>query len=170
MNSRVVNSVVCGFSMAARSTQADAPAIPQPWIRDRASVRSAFSFSRESLYDYVGAMKLILSIIVLVFAIACSSPDSSSGSAAQLPPKQIDIFKEGSQPERKFTVIKTLVDDGGEIEEDEITAKFIQTARKTGGDAIIVKAKKQSGAQIVPFGFGKVNLTYVYRADVIKYE
>jgi hypothetical protein len=113
-------------------------------------------------------MKPILSIVILVFLTACSTTDSGSVNGPAV--KEIAIFKDGSMPTQKFVVIKTLVDDGSEIEEEEITDKFTKQARKAGGDAIILKSKKQSGAEIVPFGFGKVNLTYVYRADVIRYE
>jgi hypothetical protein len=113
-------------------------------------------------------MKAILSILLIVFVTACSTTDTASRNGAAV--KEIAIFQEGQKTAQHFVVIKTLVDDGSEIDEDEITDKFVKQARKVGGDAIILRPKKQSGAQVVPFGFGRINLTFVYRADVIRFE
>ena len=65
---------------------------------------------------------------------------------------------------------KTIKDDAGENEEDEITVGFVQQARKLKADAVIFKKKSQSGMEMVPFGFGKMKYTYLYTVEIVRFD
>ena len=115
-------------------------------------------------------VKYLPSIILVALIAGCATTSSDSNGAAKAGQKQIQVFPAGSGPSQKFLVLRTLKDDAGEDEEDEITAQFQKTAAKLGGDAIIFKEKKASGMEVVPFGFGKIKNTFLYRVDVVKFE
>jgi hypothetical protein len=114
-------------------------------------------------------MKYVLSILLISLISACATNSQTSGEGkARF--KEIPTFQASQPPQKKFVVIRSLKDDGAEAEEDEILAKFLKQARKLGGDALLVHEKHQSGTELAPFSFGKVNFTYLYRADVIRFE
>src|SRR5688572_26317731 len=101
-------------------------------------------------------MKAILSLILILLVTGCETTSTGTGSATKPGQKEVQVFQAGSTPTQKFTVLRTLKDDAGEDEEDEVTAQFQKQAAKLGGDAIIFKEKKASGMEVVPFGFGKI--------------
>lgn len=80
------------------------------------------------------------------------------------------MFQAEQKPDREFTVLGTLKDDAAEAEEDEVFDQFKKRAAKMGGDAIIIHPKKDSGMEIQPFGFGKINKTFLYTVDVIRFR
>src|SRR5687767_524759 len=109
-------------------------------------------------------MKAILSAICLsLLLIGCATNSSKSA-------REVQVFKIEQPPTQKYTVLKTLTDDGTEEEEPEITAEFVQRARKLGADAILIHPKKQDGTELDhPFSF-KMKFSYLYKADAVKFE
>src|SRR5687768_7971537 len=107
---------------------------------------------------------LLLSAIFAVVLCGCAS--TPNGSVA----KDIAVFQVGESPIQQYTVLGTLKDDAAEHEEDEITEEFKKKARKMGGDAIIFRSKKQSGMEVKPFSFGKLDITYLYTVDVLRFQ
>jgi hypothetical protein len=128
-----------------------------------------FFLFTETVSRHKRTMKAILSLLAIFLLSACvtTSTGSSAKSSGQ---KEIAIFQSEQPPTRPFTLIRTLKDDAGEDEEDEITEKFVKQARKLGGDAIVFREKKQSGLEVVPFGFGKIKYTFLYGVDVVRFE
>lgn len=115
-------------------------------------------------------MKPLLSLFLLLCLTACETTSTGPSGAAKPGAKEIAVFQWNSPPDKKYTVLRTLKDDATEQEEDEITKEFIKQARKLGGDAILFHEKKQSGMEAGPFSFGKLNFTYLYKVDVIRFE
>jgi len=113
-------------------------------------------------------MKITLLTIFLAIVMSGCATDSEMAKSGAA--KEITVFNADRPPTQKYTVIRTLKDDGAEEEEDEITSKFVKQARKIGGDAILMHPKKASGMEMKPFGFGKMNYTYLYKADVLRLE
>lgn len=114
-------------------------------------------------------MKYVLSLLLLLLLGACAT-DSPSPVHSKSAMKEIPVFRADHPPQNKYVVIRSLKDDAAEVEEDQIIEKFVQQARKLGGDALLLHEKSQSGMERVPFSFGKVNITFLFRADVIRFE
>lgn len=110
-------------------------------------------------------MKAILPCLLALLLCACATTNSS-----KTPAKEIPVYQSTNAPTQSYTIIKKLDDDGAEKEEEEIIAQFIQKARKLGGDAIILEPKKPSGMEAEIFGFGKINYTFLYQANVIRFQ
>jgi hypothetical protein len=120
----------------------------------------------DALAGSIRRMKAILSILSLIFVVGCATTSTQSGGGK----KEIQVFQIENPPTQKYTVIKTVKDDAGEDEEDEITDEFIKQARKVGADAVVFKKKAQSGMEVVPFGFGKMKYTYLYTVELVRFE
>jgi len=110
----------------------------------------------------------MLSLLMTLCLVGCATSDTATSNRPGA--KQIAVYQAANPPTQKYIVIRTLKDDAAEVEEDEVTEKFIKDARKLGGDAIIFHEKKPSGMEVEPFGFGKINNTFLYRVDVIRFE
>jgi hypothetical protein len=92
-------------------------------------------------------------------------------SKTGLPPTtQVDIFRDGTKPEKSCKEIGRLDDDGKESEQPEIEAKMIKRAKSMGGNAIVFEKPKPSGMEAGPWSFGSLKYTYLYRATVFVYE
>jgi hypothetical protein len=83
--------------------------------------------------------------------------------------KPIELFKDGKEPARPYSVIRTLTDDARLEEEPAIESDMIKKARKLGGDALIFDPMTETGYDIAPFMWG-AKKSFLYRAKVIKYN
>jgi hypothetical protein len=67
-------------------------------------------------------MKAFLAAICLsLIMIGCAT-------SASKPAREVQVFKIEQPPTQKYTILKTLTDDGTEEEEQEITAEFVKRA------------------------------------------
>lgn len=108
----------------------------------------------------------LTAIFVAVF-VGCSTPEVRYDSAKRQPTAEIDIFREGQKPSKACKEIGMLTDDGRAVEQPEIEAKFINKARRMGGNSIIMHAPTKSGGELS--GFSVVD-TFLYKASVVIYE
>lgn len=121
---------------------------------------------------FFGLMRFLIATLLGIFLVSCATSDStvpkSAGQKSTI--NDIAVFQADAPPSRQYTVIGTLKDDATEPEEDEITVEFKKKALKMGGDAIVFKPKKESGLEMKPFSFGKLDKTYIYTVDVIRFQ
>lgn len=109
------------------------------------------------------ATKLALAALAFASVVGCQTTNTSE------PVAQIEVFRGDSKPEKPYSEITSLTDDGAEAEQSEIEAKMIKKAQKMGGNAIIFAEPKQSGFEATPFTFS-AKMTYLYKGTVIKYQ
>ncbi len=125
---------------------------------------------RNQVVSVLVAAKLTAVTVVALLVMGCETAGGGRGPATQVPAKQVEIFKDGKEPDRNYTVLRTLMDDGREVEEAEIEAKMVKTARKLGADALFFEPKKESGFEAIhPFTFG-VKKTYLFKARAVRYQ
>ncbi|MBI2926385.1 MAG: hypothetical protein HYY24_11880 [Verrucomicrobia bacterium] len=107
----------------------------------------------------------LVALAVLLLA-GCETLESKGNSGG----KQVEVFRDGKEPSRPYTVLESIADDGREEEEPTIEAKMIKKAQRLGADAILFEPKKESGYEATPIWWGGVKKTYLYKAKAVKYQ
>jgi hypothetical protein len=99
--------------------------------------------------------------------VGCSTPEVRYDTAKHQPTTEVTIFRDGQKPSKAYKEIGMLTDDGKAVEQPNIEAKFINKAKRMGGNAIIMYPAVKSGSELS--GFGLVD-SFLYKASVVVYE
>lgn len=108
---------------------------------------------------------VLVSLLATPLFMGCETVTISRSEAAPL--KQIEVFRDGKQPKRKFHDLGVLTDEGSLGEQGAIEEKFVKAARRSGADAIVLAPLSKVGEEIR--GLGLVD-TYLYKATMVAYE
>jgi hypothetical protein len=111
-------------------------------------------------------MKSSIRLFLLIFPALALLLMGCAG-VPSTPTHQIELFRDGQTPMRAYREIRLLTDDGGLGEQGQIEEKFIDKAKRLGGDALIIHPVAHTGAELK--GFALVE-TYLYKASVIVYD
>lgn len=126
--------------------------------------------TRTQVLSVLVAGQLAAAAVVALLTAGCETTGTGSGGATSAPAKPVEVFRDGQEPSRAYTVLQTLVDDGREEEAAEIEAKMVKTARRLGADALLFDPVKESGYEAPhPWAFG-VKKTFLFKAKAVKYQ
>ena len=92
--------------------------------------------------------------------------EASFHSSGNPPRAEVDVFREGQSPTRKYKEIAEFSWRALDSEAAKAKAKFIQRAKATGADALIFAPPENAG--FVPFS--KPGTQLVYKAVAVVYE
>lgn len=111
--------------------------------------------------------KAFLAALSLAALLGCGTQELRYDSTKRHPTTAIDVFRDGQKPTKAYKEVGMVTDDGRAVEQPNIESKFIQKAKRMGGNAIIMYPPTKSGSELS--GFSLVD-TFLYKASVVIYE
>jgi len=109
-----------------------------------------------------------LGLVAFLFLAGCATTDQVVLDSTKRPPTtNVDIYKEGKLPERKFKEIAELSFLGPREDELRAQKRFIGQAKKMGGNGVIFTV---AGGSLKGGGTLFQTVAYVFKGKVIVYE
>jgi len=116
-------------------------------------------------------VKHLIAIALSVILVGCATSENqvSYDTEKRAASKQLDIFRDGAKPDRKYREIGMLGDEGRRGEQAGIEAKILKKARAMGANAVIFLPLEKTGEEV---NLGSLGLaeTFAYKALAVAYE